>query len=233
MIVELVGFSSSGKTTLLDGVVGSQPDVHILELLLRDVPYQTSWETPAFLLRLDLALAWRYGVVRTLVLVWRNRALFGAVFRVSTSLRRRIALLRSLYRKLLAPASFRGLNQRDKVVIQDEGLCQAVANIYCTDTALELGEPNLSTLSSETLPDLVLFLPVSADRVLKHLKQRRDRNQWQGYTERELAQILDRFESILQLFTTQLGVPVEILPEGPPAADELRRILNLELSRQR
>lgn len=202
MLIEFVGFSSSGKTSLIEKIQEQYSStMKIVELDYNNKPYTSSWESPFLLLSTDLKVLSKEMGTDLKILA----PLFKNIFLQNTAILRKIALARSITRKYYLSKKY--LKKREgNIYIFDEGMLQSCVNIAVTSKKFsdKLLIHTKSIIDSMS-PDLVVYLAPPIEQLTNRISTRDDRKQWKGASAQTVVSSIELFdETINKLYTHKL-----------------------------
>lgn len=205
MLIEFVGFSSSGKSSLIAKLKENyyQETMNIVELDYGNQSYSPTWESLLFLLKVDLKVIFRElgGDAKKLIPLFKN------IINQKTSISRKIALIRSLTRKFYLSKLY--ANQLfSELYLFDEGLLQACINIAVTSNEFD---PELLSYTRALIesnpPDLVVYLKPPLEQIVQRASNRYDRKQWRNTSLKTMSYSIALFDSMVrELYNHQLLV---------------------------
>lgn len=205
MIVEVIGFSSVGKSTLVDSVmevIRNEKGCKVVspEALLLRLDTNKSQISKLETVKIDIITL----LVLPLVLAL-NLKLFhyviSALAKADLGYFRKVNLFRNFAKKQFLAWWIRQKKLEDTIVLCDEGVLQSAINIlvHAED------EVNRSIIKLLTYPDIVIILNLDNNKILNRLQARKDRPQWTSLQSDKLKQYINRFSEITGLLISDNG----------------------------
>ena len=194
MYIEFIGFSSSGKTTLIEEVCSDFKKnnlvFNILELEYLNTPYRVGWDSKYLSLLIDLKILFR--VLRLVLLkesIYRTR---GAPL----PLLRKINYIRNHIKKKYLLKFYQNNMDNNKITIADEGDIQSFLNISIHSNS----ESKFIDYKKTILPDILIYLKPSKEELIRRILLRNNRHQWSSLSLIELENYIDKFYKSADLF---------------------------------
>ena len=202
MLIEFVGFSSSGKTRLITDIckiIGqNQNGCNIAELAVLNKKYTPNWETKWLSFMVDMRTVFhlpflllnRIKIIIKVLLI---------VIRMNVSLIRRLNYFRNFIKKLSIINLYRNNETQylEKYCFFDEGTVQSLINILIH---MNSDENELEVYTGKVdLPDVIIFIKTNSQLIVDKLQVRSERSQWSGLNDKKLEEYINRFNHYMSI----------------------------------
>ena len=193
MLVEFIGFSSTGKTTLLKEISLLLGNKKInfnnieLEFLNKNYSYKEKQRFLFFFLNCKtiFLFLFRFFSVNDIKDVLQLLKL------TNLSLFRKVSYFRN-YIKKISLVKFYIKEKHKKILLFDEGFIQGKLNIL-NHINNDRNNLNLKSIRSDYYPDILICLKCDTNKLIKKIKQRNDRKYWSSLSDLELKKNINRF----------------------------------------
>jgi len=207
MLIEFIGFSSSGKTKLIKKICVNLKEKKIdfndieLEFLNKSYPSKLNKKYLSFLLNfkfifLFLFKFFNFKKTKNILLVLKQTNI--SFFKKNT-------YFRNYIKKVSLIEYYKSKNYKDskKILLFDEGIIQGVLNIF-NHINNDSNSLNLEDFDFMFYPDILVYLKPDRVELLKRIKKRNDRKFWNSLSDKELNKYINNFnnnvEKVIELY---------------------------------
>ena len=200
MLVEFIGFSSSGKTTLVKRVCADlaqkKTDFNLIQLDYLNRKYNSKLNQKLLSLFINLKTILFFVLF---LLRFRNmKNIFFLLKQTNVSFWMKITYLRNYIKKLSLIHFYkkRKIQNSKKILVFDEGFIQCHLNILIhVKNVLDL-----DGIDFISCPDLIVYLKPDKSEIFNRIKKRSDRKQWNSLSRKETDKYIDRFNFYMDKF---------------------------------
>tara|TARA_B100001540_G_C15718668_1_gene601979 strand:- start:155 stop:844 length:690 start_codon:yes stop_codon:yes gene_type:complete len=194
MYIEFIGFSSSGKTTLIDHFFSklNKTDINFnsIELSYLNNPYSNNWKSRYISLLIDIKIFliyFNFSLIRDCNYMLRNTNL---------SWFRKVNYIRNYIKKKYLLKTCLSKKSNNKVIVADEGDVQSFLNIF---VHIKNNVHKYDEYGKLILPDILVYLRPSKQILVNRILKRKNRSQWSKLPLNDLENIIDNFNKKVDL----------------------------------
>ena len=200
MLIEFIGFSSSGKTTLIKelGVILNKRIIIFndieLEFLNKNYCKESKSNYLKFLINLkSIFYFFKYFSFKKI------KNILALINLTQLSYSRKIAYFRNHIKKIsLVYFYIKKIHKNpQKILLFDEGFIQGTLNIL-NHINNDNGSLNLEDIDLTFFPDILICLKPDTDKLIKSIRKRKDRKYWLSLSDKELKIFINRFNKNME-----------------------------------
>ena len=201
MLIEFIGFTSSGKTTLIEKISSDlnkeKIDFNNIELEFLNINYSSNYSKKYSAILLNLKVLYNffyYSELKNIKPLLKNTNL---------SFLKKLSYFRNYLKKTAIIKFYKKNNFSKKILLYDEGLLQGYLNIF---NHINNDDNRLSLDSFDYIiyPDILIYLKPNTESLIKRIKERNDRKYWKSLSVSELRCYINNFninvESIIKIY---------------------------------